>query len=154
MVCKSSSICTLGISTLCNMQFINANIISHQHRPPLRPISFSWSHCCSTYPYFQIISTSILAKSHQNDEYSPERSTLLRHPNSLPPSLRRLQKLPQLLLENLQALRASRVRHLQNRTPEIELVSHIGTSAKEDEEDEVDGVSEDCYSISQTLKSE
>ncbi len=75
---------------------------------------------------------------------SLERPSLCGHFHSFPSSLRRLQELPQLLLEDLQTLYTSRVRHADDRTPEIECIGDVGADAEEDKEDEVDGISKDC----------
>ena len=66
------------------------------------------------------------------------------HADRLSARLRRLQEVPQLLLEDLQTLRAGRVRHAEHRTPQVEGVGHVGSDAEEDEEDEIDGVAEYC----------
>lgn len=70
--------------------------------------------------------------------------TLGRHANGLPARVGRLEEVAQLLLEYVQPLRAGRVGHAQDRAPEVESVGHVGADAHEDEEDEVEGVAEDC----------
>lgn len=79
----------------------------------------------------------------QNGNDLPVRS-LRRHANRLPAGVGRLEEVAQLLLEDLEALRAGCVCHAQDRTPEVEGVGDVGADGREDEEDEVDWVAEDC----------
>ena len=64
---------------------------------------------------------------------------------SLPARLRSFQELSQLLLEDLQALRARCIGHTKQWTPQVEHIGDIGTDAQKNEEDEVDWVSEHCF---------
>ena len=71
-------------------------------------------------------------------------AALFRHSNSLSSSLRLLKKVSQLLSEDLKTLRRGGVGHAQHRSPKVERVGDVGACAQKDEEDEIDGVAEDC----------
>lgn len=67
-----------------------------------------------------------------------------RHGHGLATCIRALEKLAQLLPENVEALRRGRVGHAHDRAPEVERVRDVGADTHEEEEDEVHWVAEDC----------
>ena len=67
------------------------------------------------------------------------------NPYSLPARLGSFQELSQLLLEDLQALGARCIGHTKQWTPQVERIGDVGTDAQQNKKDEVDWISEDCF---------
>jgi hypothetical protein len=61
----------------------------------------------------------------------------------LTPRLRRFQEFSEPLFALLDSLTRSGLGHLHDRSPEVELVSHIGADGAEEQQEKVCGVAED-----------
>lgn len=66
-----------------------------------------------------------------------------RHPNRLSPCLRILEEFPEFLFADLDCLGGGSVGHAEHGAPEVEGVGNVCADSEEDEEDKVDGVSQD-----------
>lgn len=67
------------------------------------------------------------------------------HAKGLATGLRVFQKLPELLLANLDRLRGGSVGHAEHGAPQVEGVSDVGGSAQKEKEDEIDWVIKNYY---------
>ena len=66
------------------------------------------------------------------------------HGHSLAACIRALEKLSQTLFADFDSLLTGSIAHTDHRTPEVECVGDVGADGKEDQEDKVHWIAEDC----------